>query len=210
MREYLDKVIKADQCAQYVDNIGIAANDADYLIVNLGATFKCIQEAGLKLTMHKCHFGATEIDFLGGTNTPQGVKPQKQSVQNFLEKTTFSKSKKALQRCLGFLNYYRNHVPRRSERLAPFYKMLKSDEKVIVLKELVQQFKEINRALDKCCDLALQQPIPNKQIAVMTDASFGAAGYTILTVDDPNQKFTSIQSRTRRSLMVQKLSPQPR
>ena len=86
MREYLDKVIKADQCAQYVDDIGIAANDADHLMANLRATFKCIQEAGLKLTMHKCHFGATEIDFLGRTITPQGVKPQKQNVQNFLEK----------------------------------------------------------------------------------------------------------------------------
>ena len=32
MREYLDKVIKVDQCAQYVDDIGIAANDADHLI----------------------------------------------------------------------------------------------------------------------------------------------------------------------------------
>ena len=63
MREYLDKVIKADQCAQYVDDIAIAANDADHLIANLRATSKCIQEAGLKLTMHKCHFGATEIDF---------------------------------------------------------------------------------------------------------------------------------------------------
>ena len=64
MREYLDKVIKADECAQYVDDIGIGANDADHLIANQRATFKCIQEAGLKLTMHKCHFGATETDFL--------------------------------------------------------------------------------------------------------------------------------------------------
>ena len=32
---------------------------------------------------------------------------------------------------------------------------------------------------------------PNKQIALMTDASFAAAGYAILIVDDPNQKFTS-------------------
>ena len=134
MREYLDKVIKADQCAQYVDDIGIAANDVDHLMTNLRATFKCIQEAGLKLTMHKCHFGAKEIDFLGRTITPQGVKPQKQNVQNFLEKTKFPKSKKALQRYLGFLNYYRNYVPRLSERLAPFYKMLKSDEKVLVSK----------------------------------------------------------------------------
>ena len=53
MREYLDKVIEADQCALYVDDIGIAANDADHLIANLRATFKGIQEAGLKLTMPK-------------------------------------------------------------------------------------------------------------------------------------------------------------
>ena len=43
MREYRDKV---NQCVQYVDDIGIAANDADHLIANLTATFECIQEAG--------------------------------------------------------------------------------------------------------------------------------------------------------------------
>ena len=98
MREYLDKVIKADQCAQYVDDVGVAANYADHLIANLRATFKCFQQAGLKLTMHKCYFGATEIDFHGRTITPQGVKPQRQNVQNFLEKNKVPKSKKALQR----------------------------------------------------------------------------------------------------------------
>ena len=29
MRDYLDQVIKADQCPQYVDDLGIAANDAE-------------------------------------------------------------------------------------------------------------------------------------------------------------------------------------
>ena len=71
--------------------------------------------------------------------------------------------------------------------------MLKSDEKVLVSKELVQQFEADNKSLDKCCDLALQQPIPNKQIALMTDASFGAAGYAVLIEDDPSQKFTSLR-----------------
>ena len=52
MREYLDPVIKADQCAQYVDDIGIATNDAEHLTANLRATFRCIQKVGLKLTMH--------------------------------------------------------------------------------------------------------------------------------------------------------------
>ena len=151
MREYLDRVIKADQCAQYVDDIGIAANYANHLIANLRATFKCIREAGLKLSMHKCHFGTTEIDdFLGRTITPEGVKPQRERITNFLEKTKFPKSKKALQRYLGFLNYYRNYIPRLSENLVPFFQLLKKDEKVLVTTALVEQFNEINRDLDKC------------------------------------------------------------
>ena len=191
MREYLDKVIKADQCAQYVDDIGIAANDATQLINNLRETFQCIRTAGLKLTMHKCHFGAKEIDFLGRTITPEGVRPQRPRVQNFLEKTKFPKSKKALQRYLGFLNYYRNYIPRLSEKLTPFFKLLKSDAKVMVTPDLLEKFTEINKALDRCCELALKQPLPDKQIALMTDASFSAAGYAVLIEDDPMEKYTS-------------------
>ena len=141
--------------------------------------------------MHKCHFGATEIDFLGRTITPEGVKPQKERVTQFLEKTKFPKSKKALQRYLGFLNYYRNYIPRLSEKLVPFFQLLKKDEKVLVTTELIEQFNEINRDLDRCTQLALRQPLPNRQLVLMTDASFTAAGYAILTEDDPNQKFTS-------------------
>ena len=173
----MDRVIKADQYAQYVDYIGIAANDANHLIANLRATFECIREAGLKLSMHKCHFGTSEIHFLGRTITPEGVKPQKERITNFLEKTKFpKKSKKSLQRYLGFLNYYRNYIPRLSEKLVPFFQLLKKDEKVLVTTELVEQFNEINRDLDKCSQLALKQPLPNKQLVLMTDASFTAAG----------------------------------
>ena len=193
MREYLDRVIKADQCAQYVDDIGIAAKDANHLIANLRATFECIREAGSILSMHKCHFGTTEIDFLAKTITPEGVKPQKERITNFLEKTKFPKSKKALHCYLGFLNNYRNYIPRLSEKLVPFFQLLKKYQKVLVTTELVEQFNEINRDLDKCSQLALKQPLPNKQLVLMTDASFTAAGYAILTEDDPNQKFTSVK-----------------
>ena len=52
-------------------------------------------------------------------------------------------------------------------------------------------FREINEALDRCCQLALRQPLPGKQLVLMTDASFQAAGYAVLIEDDPNQKYTS-------------------
>ena len=205
MRDYLDRVIKADQCAQYVDDIGIAANDTEHLIKNLRATFECIREAGLKLTMHKCHFGATEIDFLGRTITTEGVKPQKESITNFLEKTKYPKSKKALQRYLGFLHYYRNYIPRLSEKRVPFFQLLKKDEKVLVTSKLIEQFNEINRDLDRCSQLALRQPLPNQQLVLMTDASFTAAGmlYSLKTIQPRN----SLQSRNpmRLLLMARKL-----
>ena len=112
-------------------------------------------------------------------------------VQNFLEKTKFPKSEKALQRYLGFLNYYRNYIPRLSEKLTPFSKLLKNDAKVIVTPDLLEQFTAINKIFDRCCELALKEHLPNKQIALMTDASFLAAGYAVFIEDDPSEKYTS-------------------
>ena len=43
MREYLDPVVKADQCAQNVGDIGNAANNATHLTRNIRAVFKCIR-----------------------------------------------------------------------------------------------------------------------------------------------------------------------
>ena len=106
MHGYLDIVVKADQCAQYVDDIGIAANNATDLTRNVRAVFKCIRRAGLKLTIEKCRFGVTQVEFLGRTISPEGIS-QAGEIQNFLDKLRFPKSKKTLQRDLGLVNYYR-------------------------------------------------------------------------------------------------------
>ena len=50
MREYLDPVVNADQCAQYVHGIGIAGKNATDLIQNIRAVLKRIHQAGLELT----------------------------------------------------------------------------------------------------------------------------------------------------------------
>ena len=55
----------------------------------------------------------------------------------------------------------------------------------------MKEFREINEALNRCCQLALRQPLPGKQLVLMTDASFQAAGYAVLIEDDYNQKYTS-------------------
>ena len=47
IRRCLDQVIKADQCAQYVKDIGIAANTPQQLINNLRAVFQCLKKLNL-------------------------------------------------------------------------------------------------------------------------------------------------------------------
>ena len=46
MRWYLDPVVKADQCAQYLDDNGIAVKNATYITRNIRAVFQCIHKQG--------------------------------------------------------------------------------------------------------------------------------------------------------------------
>ena len=188
MREYLDQVVKADQGAQYVDDIGIAANNATDLIRNIRAVFKSIRQAVLKLTIKDCHFGVRQVEFLGRTISSEGVSPQTHKIQNFLNKLSFLKSQKALQRYLGFVNYYRNYIPRMAEKLNPFYKLLKAEVPINITPELKGNVDSVNKALSDACELTLKQPIPGKQLVLMTDASFRSAGYALMIEDNPDQK----------------------
>ena len=194
MREYLGPVVKADQCAQYVDDIEIAANNATDLTRNFRAVFKCIRQAGLKLTIKKCHFGVRQFGFLGRTISPEGISQQAWKIQNFLDKLSFPKSKKVLHRYLGFVNYYRNYILRMAEKLNPFYKVLKTEVPINITSELKETFDSVKKALSDVCQLALKQPIPGKQLALMTNASFRSIGNALMIEDNPDQK---IQSKWR-------------
>ena len=149
------------------------------------------RKASLKLTMAKCHFGVKQVDFLGRIITPEGVSPKPEKVKQILQKLKFPISKKALQRNIGFLIYYRNYIPRLSEKFSPFFKLLKESSQFCIPNAVLDNFNEIKQHLEKSCSLALKQPIKNKQLILMTDASFTAASYAIMIEDDPNLKFQS-------------------
>ena len=75
-----------------------------------------------------------------------------------------------------------------AEKLSPFYKLLKTEVPINITSELKATFDSVNKALSDACELALKQPIPGKQLVLMTDASFKSAGYALMIEDNPNQK----------------------
>ena len=77
------------------------------------------------------------------------------------------------------------------EKLNPFYKLLKTEVPINITSELKETFDSIKKALSDACELALKQPIPGKQLALMTDASFRSAGYALMIEDNPDPKIQS-------------------
>ena len=78
-----------------------------------------------------------------------------------------------------------------AEKLHPFYKLLKTEVPINITSEFKEIFDSVNKALSDACKLALKQPIPRKQLILMTDASFRSAGYALMIEDNPNQKIQS-------------------
>ena len=149
------------------------------------------RKAGLKLTIGKCHFGVTQIEFPGRTITPNGVARQDHKITNFLSKIRFPRSKKQVQKYIGFINYYRDYIPRLSEKMIGMYELLKADAKITISEELLDNFKAINTSLAEACGLALRQPVAGKQYVLMTDASFRASGYALVIKENDDKKLLS-------------------
>ena len=183
IREYLDALVKADKCAQDVDDIGIAANNVDELIINIEAVFQQIQKAGLKLSMSKCAFGHPKIEFLGRSITTKGIAPLEDKIDKFLNNLKTPTSVKSLQRYIGFVQFYRQYIPMLAEKLVPLYKLLQKDVKFTLTQVHKDAISDINQNLARAAKLSLRLPLPDKQLVIMCDASEHAAGYVLLIED---------------------------
>ena len=90
---------------------------------------------------------------------------------------------------MGFLKNFRNSIRRLAERLNLFLQFIETTEvkgKFIITPALMNQFHQIDDVLDECCQILLKQPLPDKQLFLMTDASLQAKRYAVLMEDDPN------------------------
>ena len=83
-------------------------------------------------------FWSTRIRFPWTNNNNQRGCPSKTKVK-------IPRSKKALQRHIGFLKYYRNYKPRLAELLTPFFQLLKTADaktKISITPDIMKEFRE--------------------------------------------------------------------
>ena len=183
MRKYLDTVIKADHCAQNVDDISISANTTEQLIRNNRADFKCIHKAVLKLTVEKCHFGVTQVEFLGQKDHPGRSSYARSQSCQVLVKNLNPKVKKTSPKDYWVCRLLYPDCPKNWLECRNYWRRTPRS-----------QFLKNESTTSKQSTLALRKPVAyhsGLQYLLMTDAIFRASGDALKIEEIENKKLLS-------------------
>ena len=184
IREDLEALANADKCAQYDNDIGTASINVDELIFNIETVIHQIKKAGLKFSMSKCAFGHTKTEVLGKIITiTKGILSLGARIYKFLKNLKLPTSVKSLQLYIGFVQFYRQYIPKLAEKLIQLYKLLQKDVKIALTQVHKNEIFDINESLTGAAKLSLRLPLPDKQLVIICDASEQAAGYVLLVED---------------------------
>ena len=119
VREYRDPVVKTDRCAQYVDDVGLAANTRDQPIKNIERVLQCIGKAELKPSMDTCLLVWKKNEFRGKTISSEGIGPVEMKIDDILDFLKLLMLVKSLQKYIGFVNFYRQYLANVAGTLIP-------------------------------------------------------------------------------------------
>ena len=183
IRKYLETDIAADRCASFMDDVCTATQTFEQHADALDHVFKSLQSSGLRLTVKKCEFGVPKIEYLGWTISRVGQGAQPEKIEKQLAIMRMPRTSKQVQRMVGFVNYYRNFIPRIAEKLLPFYKLLQKDVPIKITQVHKDMFEQIKVDLTLAMERTLRLPIADRQYVIMADASDFAAGYVLMIED---------------------------
>ena len=160
MREYLNPIVKADRCAQYVRDIEIGVNNATDLTRNIRVVIEwCNRKAGLKVTMENAISGPEKSNCSIGP-TLRKESHLKLTMSNFSFTIRASQNRKLICSVtwVSFLNDQRLYMPRMAGKFNLFCKLLKAEASINITLELKETFDSVNKALSDNCELVVKQP----------------------------------------------------
>ena len=128
----MDTVCKGlDFIFVYLDDILIFSRSKEKHLQHLEQLFQRLQDYGLVISLPKCKFGVSEIDFLGHRVNKDGILPldtKIEAIQNYQKPTTV----KSLQQYLGMVNFYHRFIPSAAATLQPLFSALEGKRKQLV------------------------------------------------------------------------------
>ena len=177
-QRFMDSIFMDVGCVfVYIDDILVFSESEEQHHSDLEKVLSLLEENNLKISIDKCQFYKSNIEFLGYNASAEGLKPTAQKVKdikNFPEPT----DSKSLRRFLGMINFYRKLIPQAADVLLPLTEAIKHNPAAKTLelgppeKEAFVKIKDILAEVS-----TLTHPDPNAtQYHLVTDSSNYAVG----------------------------------
>ena len=193
-QKYIDGILSGiDDQFCYLDDILVASESMESHMSTLAKIFDRLQQHNLTLSLDKCVFGQTTVDYLGYHVSATGICPQKRKVEA-IQKIQPPTSQKLLLQFLGALNYFRSSLSglmkngkynNAANLLQPLYSAatvpIPAQKFVEVWKNspcLQNAFEDAKKLLSMAAELS--HPDPSLPLALMTDASQHSVGAVLM------------------------------
>ena len=98
----------------YGDDIIIFSKTGDSHLSYLKSFFEISSSNNLSINFEKSNFWMSQVNYLENIVTKQGVKPDTSRMNGFVD--FVPNNKKDIQKVLGFVNWFRNFIPRMSDK----------------------------------------------------------------------------------------------
>uniref|UniRef100_A0A670IL45 Gypsy retrotransposon integrase-like protein 1 n=1 Tax=Podarcis muralis TaxID=64176 RepID=A0A670IL45_PODMU len=164
-------------CVAFLDDVLVYSEDEEQHVKDVREVLGKLQANQLWVKLEKCQFHTKEVEFLGYRLSDKGLAMDPGKVQAVLEWKT-PKTKKDVQRFLGFGNFYRKFIKNFAHLTAPITDCLSSKKKFVWTAEAERAFEELKRAFaseEQLLHVDLRKPM-----RVETDASDRAIGAVLL------------------------------
>jgi len=176
----------------YLDDLLVVSQSFEEHLIHVAKVIQRLQEAGLRLKPQKCAFAQLEINYLGHTLSPQGVKPNDDKVRAVKEFPTPTCCRE-VKSFLGLVNFYRRHLPNLAVVARPLTALTRKDKKTGSTVEFVwnSQCESVFQQIKKMLVSAplLHPPDLNKPFFLWTDASCKGFGAVLEQEGDDGRRY---------------------
>uniref|UniRef100_A0A803TXJ9 Gypsy retrotransposon integrase-like protein 1 n=1 Tax=Anolis carolinensis TaxID=28377 RepID=A0A803TXJ9_ANOCA len=164
----------------YLDDILIFSKDEKEHRQHVKQVLHRLRANGLFAKASKCVFHVPEVEFLGHVVSGRELKmdPHKVDAVNSWQEL---KTKKDVQRFLGFANYYREFIPNFAKLTVPLTQLLRKKQPFVWGREAHEAFLQLKSSFQS--DNILTHPDVDKPFVVEADASSYALGAVLSQKD---------------------------
>jgi transposase InsO family protein len=177
LREHLGKY-----CTAFFDDCLVYSSGAltDHL-VHVEIILKCLADAGLEVSLSKCHFAMQEVNYVGYVISKGTIKPDPALVRG-IAAVQPPTNVKELRQFLGLVNYYRKFVKGFASIALPLYKLTKQSVEFVWSAVCQHAFATLTQALITAP--CLKAPDYHLPFILQTDAAHEGIGAVLAQEHD--------------------------